>query len=92
MYSPLGPDTVNENGEDDKRRAPICVTVQPPLFSHHYGKGAASDIMAPGGGFVNKDKEMTPYVRVSVRMNMERLVNGQKGIEQWEDDTVHLAD
>lgn len=67
-----------------KRRGPVCVTVQPPLFSHHYGRGAASDIMAPGGGFVNKDKEMTPYVRVSVRLNMERLVNGDRGRDQWE--------
>ncbi|VBB79661.1 Putative Glycosyltransferase Family 25 [Podospora comata] len=67
---------------------PVCVTVQPPLFSHHYGKGAASDITAPGGGFVNKDKEMTPYVRLSVRVNMERLVQGvgmEDLIDQWED-------
>ncbi|KAH6842460.1 hypothetical protein B0I37DRAFT_399139 [Chaetomium sp. MPI-CAGE-AT-0009] len=73
MYSPLSSDTDDPNEEDDNRRAPVCVTVQPPLFSHHYGKGAASDIMAPGGGFVSKDKEMTPYVRISVRLNMERL-------------------
>lgn len=64
-------------------RGPVCVTVQPPLFSHHYGKGAASDITAPGGGFVNKQKEMTPYVRVSVRLNMGRLVNGEPPLDQW---------
>ncbi|KAK4152176.1 hypothetical protein C8A00DRAFT_44724 [Chaetomidium leptoderma] len=68
------------------RGPPVCVTVQPPLFSHHYGKGAASDIMAPGGGFVNSKKEMTPYVRVSVRLNMERLLEGQGGQEQWEEE------
>ncbi|KAK0654008.1 family 25 putative glycosyltransferase [Cercophora samala] len=71
-----------------QEKQPICVTVQPPLFSHHYGKGAASDITAPGGGFVNKDKEMTPYVRLSVRVNMERLVQGvgvEGLVDQWED-------
>ncbi|KAK4195479.1 family 25 putative glycosyltransferase [Triangularia verruculosa] len=72
----------------EQDRAPVCVTVQPPLFSHHYGKGAASDITAPGGGFVNKDKEMTPYIRLSVRVNMERMVNGvgvSGLVDQWPD-------
>jgi hypothetical protein len=41
--------------------------------------------MAPGGGFVIKNKEMTPYVRVSVRLNMERLVDGERGRDQWEE-------
>ncbi|KAK4168307.1 hypothetical protein QBC43DRAFT_296957 [Cladorrhinum sp. PSN259] len=69
-------------------KQPVCVTVSPPLFSHHYGKGAASDITAPGGGFINKGKEMTPYVRLSVRMNMEKMVNGaqlEDLVDQWED-------
>ncbi|KAK3305266.1 glycosyltransferase family 25 protein [Chaetomium strumarium] len=86
---------VDEEEEEEKEnewrrrkgrgRGPVCVTVQPPLFSHHYGPGAASDIMAPGGGFVNREREMTPYVRVSVRLNMERLVDGREGVEQWDD-------
>ncbi|KAK3295095.1 uncharacterized protein B0H64DRAFT_298269, partial [Chaetomium fimeti] len=71
MYTPLSAETADANENGGNRRAPVCLTVQPPLFSHHYGKGAASDIMAPGGGFVNKDREMTPYVRLSVRLNME---------------------
>lgn len=66
-----------------RREHPLCVTVQPPLFSHHYGRGAASDITAPGGGFVNREKEMTPYVRQSVRLNMERLVRGLSPRDQW---------
>lgn len=57
-------------------KAPVYVTVHPPLFSHHFGKVAASDITAPGGGFINKDKEMTPYIRLSVRLNMGGLVKG----------------
>ncbi|KAK0616344.1 hypothetical protein B0T14DRAFT_604658 [Immersiella caudata] len=67
-----------ENASGYKRKGPVCVTVQPPLFSHHYGKGAASDITAPGGGFIKKDKEMTPYIRLSVRLNMGKLVAGER--------------
>jgi hypothetical protein len=82
-------DEVGKGEEEDGGRkggGPICVTVQPPLFSHHYGgHGAASDIVAPGGGFLRGEREMTPYVRVSVRLNMERLVEGQEGAEQWDD-------
>ncbi|KAK3682817.1 hypothetical protein B0T22DRAFT_295012 [Podospora appendiculata] len=72
-------------------KRPVCVTVQPPLFSHHYGKGAASDITSPGGGFIDKEKEMTPYVRLSVRLNMERLVGGaglEELVDQWPDETM----
>ncbi|KAK0615574.1 hypothetical protein B0T17DRAFT_592351 [Bombardia bombarda] len=70
------------------RERPVCVTVQPPLFSHHFGNGAASDIAAAGGGFVSKEKEMTPYVRLSVRLNMGRIVEGVEGdglVDQWSD-------
>ena len=90
-YAPSEADTAENGVPNGKRLTPVCVTTQPPLFSHHYGKGAASDIMAPGGGFVDKDKEMTPYVRVSVRLNMVRLVHGQEGTEQWGDKKVHLG-
>ncbi|KAK0733179.1 hypothetical protein B0T26DRAFT_632385 [Lasiosphaeria miniovina] len=75
--------------QGDGSTPPVCVTIQPPLFSHHFGKGAASDITAPGGGFVNKDKEMTPYVRLSVRLNMGRLVGGARDdglVDQWPDE------
>ncbi|KAK4443241.1 glycosyltransferase [Podospora aff. communis PSN243] len=71
-------DGPEDNASGFRKRGPICVTVQPPLFSHHYGKGAASDITAPGGGFINKDKEMTPYIRLSVRLNMGKLVAGER--------------
>jgi len=69
-------------------KGPVCVTVQPPLFSHHFGKGGASDIAAPGGGFISKDKEMSPYIRLSVRLNLGRLVRGvgMSGlVDQWSD-------
>ncbi|KAH8902360.1 hypothetical protein BR93DRAFT_887437 [Coniochaeta sp. PMI_546] len=74
--------------EGNKRERPVCVTVQPPLFVQHYGKGGASDITAPGGGFIDRGKEMTPYVRLSVRLNMAALVRGAwaEGLsDQWPD-------
>lgn len=64
----------------------MCVTVQPPLFSHFYGKGMGSDIVAPGGGFLKTEREMTPYIRVSVRLNMGRLVDGERAVDQWAAD------
>ncbi|KAK4208999.1 hypothetical protein QBC37DRAFT_391587 [Rhypophila decipiens] len=66
-----------------RTRPPVCVTVQPPLFSHHYGKASASDIMSPGGGFLNRigRGEMTPYIRYSVRLNMGKLVEGVRDLE-----------
>lgn len=79
LYATTEDGAAVEEGMDTKTRlvkAPVCVTVQPPLFSHHYGKGAASDITAPGGGFINKDKELTPYIRYSVRLNMGKLIRG----------------
>ncbi|KAB5571830.1 glycosyltransferase family 25 protein [Coniochaeta sp. 2T2.1] len=65
-----------------------CITVQPPLFAQHYGRGGASDITAPGGGYIDRGREMTPYVRLSVRLNMGRLVRGDGEGEledQWPD-------
>lgn len=77
-----------EAGEDEKgEESPVCVTVQPPLFAQHYGRGGASDITAPGGGFIDRAKEMTPYVRQSVRLNMGALVRGDpdRVRDQWPD-------
>lgn len=79
-----------EGGDGEKETGgPVCLTVQPSLFSQHYGKGSKSDIMAPGGGFLSSRKEMTPYVRLSVRMNMGRLARGdgvEELVDQWPDD------
>lgn len=72
----------DEGGE--REEAPVCVTVQPPLFSHYYagaeeggGRGGASvsDIRGQGGGFASR-KTGTPYVRLSVQGNLERIVAG----------------
>ncbi|KAH7135821.1 glycosyltransferase family 25 protein [Dendryphion nanum] len=67
-----------------KATMPLCITVQPPLFSHHFSERGVSDIMAPGKG--GKAPEGTRYIKWSVRMNLERLVKGEDGIiEQWPD-------
>ncbi|KAF2963589.1 hypothetical protein GQX73_g9986 [Xylaria multiplex] len=57
----------------------VCLTVQPPLISHHYagegGGASVSDISGQGGGLAHS-KKGTPYVRLSVQENLERLLAG----------------
>ncbi|KAF2465414.1 uncharacterized protein BDR25DRAFT_294919 [Lindgomyces ingoldianus] len=63
---------------------PLCITVQPPIFSHHFPERMKSDITGHTAGFVPAVE--TRYVRWSVRMNLERLVKGEDGVEeQWPD-------
>jgi hypothetical protein len=99
LFPLLNDDNTGTSGDGAGR--PVCVTVQPPLFSHHFGTGGAgrSDISAPGGGFLRVAegaggegrRAMTPYVRWSVRLNMARLLGkGGQAIEgvvvdQWAD-------
>ncbi|ORY13084.1 hypothetical protein BCR34DRAFT_481719, partial [Clohesyomyces aquaticus] len=64
---------------------PMCLTVQPPLFAHHFNERAKSDITGKTAGWI--DVVETRYVRWSVRMNLERLVRGEEGlVEQWVDE------
>ncbi|KAI1337225.1 glycosyltransferase family 25 protein [Xylariaceae sp. FL0016] len=71
-------DTHNANDKFETVRNqvenPVCVTVQPPLISHHFSETSKSDIQAQGGGYA-KGKG-TPYIRLGVRENLERLVKG----------------
>ncbi|KAF2739604.1 hypothetical protein EJ04DRAFT_284957 [Polyplosphaeria fusca] len=63
---------------------PVCITVQPPIFSHFWPEKMISDIMGLGAG---GRETGTRYVRWSVRNNLERLVRGEEGIvEQWGDE------
>lgn len=66
---------------------PMCLTVQPPLFSHWlFEKEASSDIMAQGGGYLHKSGSQ--YQRLSTRLNLARLVEGAKLDDlrdQWPD-------
>lgn len=79
--------------ETTKTTTPLCLTVNPPIFSHYFGEedggGGArggSDITGTGAG----GKETgTRYVKVSVRGNLEGLVRGggMDGVrEQWSDE------
>ncbi|KAI1741981.1 hypothetical protein F4680DRAFT_414076 [Xylaria scruposa] len=80
---------VGDEGENS--RAPVCLTVQPPLISHHYAgeEGASvSNIRGQGGGLA-RGKKGTPYVRLSVQENLSRLVAGfpmHKLVDQLPDD------
>jgi hypothetical protein len=63
----------------------VCLTSQPPIFAHHHPMDGESDIGGLGGGYANKYE--TKYLRYSVRMNMERLVQGVKDlVDQWPDE------
>jgi hypothetical protein len=65
----------------------VCVTSQPPIFAHHHPMQGESDIGGLGGGYARKYE--TKYLRHSVRMNLENLVQGKKERElddQWPDE------
>jgi hypothetical protein len=61
---------------------PMCLTVQPPLFSHYFAERANSDISGTGIG--GRPQEGSRYIRWSVKRNLERLVRGgREMVEQW---------
>jgi hypothetical protein len=73
----------------EKESRPLCLTVQPPLFSHHFPLKMTSDITGHSAGYVAAVE--TRYLRWSVRMNLERLVKGEEGFEdQWPDKVGEL--
>lgn len=75
----------NSTGQAERR--PVCVTVQPPLFSHYQPVNGESDIQGQGGGFAREVG--SPYVRQSVRLNLGKLVAGAELDsldDQWPDD------
>ncbi|KAH7397083.1 hypothetical protein BKA66DRAFT_453599 [Pyrenochaeta sp. MPI-SDFR-AT-0127] len=65
----------------------VCLTTQPPIFAHHHPLRGESDIGGVGGGYATKYE--TKYLRYSVRMNLERLVQGsgeRELVDQWPDE------
>ncbi|KAJ4359784.1 uncharacterized protein N0V89_000340 [Didymosphaeria variabile] len=61
-----------------------CVTVQPPLFSHHWNERGKSDIMGLGIG--GRPEAGSRYVIRSVRANLEGFAEGSDTLfEQWSD-------
>ncbi|KAF1830599.1 hypothetical protein BDW02DRAFT_642038 [Decorospora gaudefroyi] len=73
-------------GRDAHGKERVCLTTQPPIFSHHHPRGGQSDIGGLGGGYATKYE--TKYLRYSVRMNLEKLVWGREGevVDQWPDE------
>ncbi|ORY15577.1 hypothetical protein BCR34DRAFT_622801 [Clohesyomyces aquaticus] len=69
----------------DKGRERVCLTSQPPIFAHHHPMDGESDIGGLGGGYATKYE--TKYLRHSVRMNLEKIVRGEKElVDQWPDE------
>ncbi|KAI0487553.1 hypothetical protein F4859DRAFT_260912 [Xylaria cf. heliscus] len=81
------------DGDGDGDGGPlVCLTVQPPLISHHYagegGGASVSNIRGQGGGFA-RGRKGTPYVRLSVQENLDRLAAGfpvDRLVDQLPDD------
>jgi GR25 family glycosyltransferase involved in LPS biosynthesis len=74
-------------GKLQKSRERVCLTSQPPIFAHHHPLNGESDIGGLGGGYARKYE--TKYLRHSVRMNLETIVQGEKNAplkDQWPDD------
>ncbi|KAF2120705.1 hypothetical protein BDV96DRAFT_683139 [Lophiotrema nucula] len=68
-----------------KGRERVCLATQPPIFAHHHPVDGESDIGGLGGGYARKHE--TKYLRYSVRMNLERIVQGLKDlVDQWPDE------
>lgn len=73
--------------KENQRDHRVCITSQPPILAHHHPLRGESDIGGLGGGYANKYE--TKYLRYSVRMNLERLVqgSGERELEdQWPDE------
>lgn len=69
----------------NKGRERVCLTSQPPIFAHHHPQEGSSDIGGLGGGYARSFE--TKYLRLSVRMNLERIVQGLRTIvDQWPDE------
>lgn len=81
--SPQNPLVKFEGGKwNVKSRERVCLASQPPIFAHHHPMEGESDIGGLGGGYANKYE--TKYLRLSVRMNLERIVQGIKDlVDQW---------
>ncbi|KAF2637977.1 hypothetical protein P280DRAFT_405620 [Massarina eburnea CBS 473.64] len=87
MGADASPPSQSEGKEGKKKGMErVCLTSQPPIFAHHHPLEGESDIGGLGGGYARKFE--TKYLRLSVRMNLERIVQGVEGgvlVDQWPD-------
>jgi hypothetical protein len=75
--------------------AHTCITVQPQLFNHHRpaGKTAAdSDINDPNGDKSTlREKASTKIIRWSTRLNLPKLLRGERNFEDQYPDSPKLS-
>ncbi|KAJ4296760.1 hypothetical protein N0V90_006808 [Kalmusia sp. IMI 367209] len=89
-YAPPSPSSRKEIKKDGRER--VCLLSQPPVFAHHHPMDGESDIGGLGGGYATKFE--TKYLRLSVRMNLERIVQGWREkelVDQWPDEGGHAV-
>lgn len=87
-YAPPSP--FSDKSIKKEARERVCLATQPPIFAHHHPMDGESDIGGLGGGYATKFE--TKYLRLSVRMNLERIVMGWKEkdlVDQWPDEGGH---
>ncbi|KAF1956391.1 hypothetical protein CC80DRAFT_563217 [Byssothecium circinans] len=87
--APPPPPTAATGANERREMERVCLTTQPPIFAHHHPMEGESDIGGLGGGYARKHE--TKYLRLSVRMNLEGIVQGVVGgrgrglVDQWPD-------
>ncbi|KXJ90510.1 hypothetical protein Micbo1qcDRAFT_226473 [Microdochium bolleyi] len=64
-----------------------CISVVPSLFVHHRPRGrVAGDLdIQGGGGDEFREVGSTENVLYSTRLNLQRLLRGEKPVKQWDD-------
>lgn len=88
--APPSPSSKKQITKDAMQR--ICLATQPPIFAHHHPVNGESDIGGLGGGYATRFE--TKYLRLSVRMNLERIVMGWRQrdlVDQWPDEGGHAT-
>lgn len=86
------PDSPSNKERRQNAQERICLASQPPLFAHHHPREGQSDIGGLGGGYATRYE--TKYLRYSVRMNLERMLEGCRErdlVDQWPDEGGHAV-
>lgn len=85
----MGPNYPKSPPRENQGKDRVCLTSQPPIFAHHHPMQGESDIGGLGGGYARKYE--TKYLRYSVRMNMEKIVQGageRELTDQWPNEEM----
>ncbi|ETN44728.1 uncharacterized protein HMPREF1541_10398 [Cyphellophora europaea CBS 101466] len=79
-----------DGSQSEEKRGPrMCLSVLPTLFDTYLPRGDMhGDSEINGNVQGHRDQGWSPSIRWSVRVNMERLLEGGDVVDQWPDDRV----